>query len=273
MLTLAVAACSPAGSASSTTSQTTAPAAAPARPASPDGIGLWICQRVGTPDRRPHQAALRSYERRNTRLRRLRVATGAAPSGTLVVARTGDIDKLDPALATAFQTIETLGLVYNGLVATDDNGKLIPSLATKWSTSADGKTVTFDLRTGVTWQDGDPFTVGRREGLDRADPRREDRRRRPVQPQDSSPAWTPPMPNTVVLHLSAPNAAILYALSGVNSAILHDEGHHRRHRRQDARRDRAVRLGLVGPGTAGHAEGQPELLRRRAEGRHASSSG
>ena len=37
---------------------------------------------------------------------------------TFVVARTGDIDKLDPQLATAFQTQQTLNLVYSTLVTT-----------------------------------------------------------------------------------------------------------------------------------------------------------
>src|SRR5690606_11023517 len=35
--------------------------------------------------------------------------------GRLIVARTGDIDNLDPHLATAFQTYQTLELVYDTL--------------------------------------------------------------------------------------------------------------------------------------------------------------
>src|SRR5882757_1671267 len=84
-------------------------------------------------------------------------ANGSSGS-TFVVARTGDIDKLDPQLATAFQTEETLGLIYSTLVKTDANGQIQGDLATKWDTSTDGKTVTFTLRSGVTWQDGSPFT-------------------------------------------------------------------------------------------------------------------
>ena len=53
----------------------------------------------------------------------------------LVLARTGDVDKLDPHLATAFQTIQTLGLVYDRLVTTDNDGKIIPGLAEKWEQS------------------------------------------------------------------------------------------------------------------------------------------
>ena len=77
--------------------------------------------------------------------------------GTAVVARTGDIDVLDPHKATAFQTVQTLGLIYDRLVTTDKDGKIIPALAEKWEVAPDATSVTFTLRKGVTWHDGDPF--------------------------------------------------------------------------------------------------------------------
>jgi peptide/nickel transport system substrate-binding protein len=141
-----------------------------------------------------------------------------AGGGTFVVARTGDVDKLDPHLATAFQTVETLGLVYSTLVTTDNGGKIVPGLATKWETSADGKTVTFTLRSGVKFQDGTPFSsadvnaslarilkqstgaVARSNLLAIHD----------VATPDAS---------TVVLHLTAPSAALLYSLASVNASI------------------------------------------------------
>src|SRR5437588_1681104 len=46
-------------------------------------------------------------------------ASGSTTKTTYVVARTGDIDKLDPQKATAFQTISTLDLVYGRLVRID----------------------------------------------------------------------------------------------------------------------------------------------------------
>ncbi len=42
-------------------------------------------------------------------------STPEASTETLVVGRTGDIDNLDPHLATAFQTIDALELVYDSL--------------------------------------------------------------------------------------------------------------------------------------------------------------
>lgn len=41
----------------------------------------------------------------------------------------------------------------------DQTYEYIPSLATSWKISKDGKTFTFKLRPGVTWHDGQPFTA------------------------------------------------------------------------------------------------------------------
>jgi peptide/nickel transport system substrate-binding protein len=125
--------------------------------------------------------------------------------GTFVVARTGDVDKLDPQLATAFQTIETLGLVYSTLVTTDNSGTIVPGLASKWTTSADGKTVTFTLRTGVKFQDGTPFSSADvKASLERI----LDQKTGAVARSNLLAIQTVDAPDaaTVVLHLAAPSA-------------------------------------------------------------------
>jgi oligopeptide transport system substrate-binding protein len=45
--------------------------------------------------------------------------------------------------------------LYEGLVAEDARGGLIPGMAERWSESADGKTWTFVLRPGLRWSNGD----------------------------------------------------------------------------------------------------------------------
>lgn len=47
--------------------------------------------------------------------------------------------------------------LYEGLVAEDARGRLIPGLAERWEASADGRTWTFHLRPGLRWSNGEPL--------------------------------------------------------------------------------------------------------------------
>ena len=78
--------------------------------------------------------------------------------GTLVML----VQPEPPSLASYISTSGPIGLVapkiYDGLLDYDKDLKGVPSLAESWDISEDGKTVTFHLRKGVTWHDGEPFT-------------------------------------------------------------------------------------------------------------------
>ncbi len=67
-----------------------------------------------------------------------------------------------PTLASYVSTSGPIGLVmpkiYEGLFDYDNDGKMVPMLAESYEMSADGKTVTFNLRKNVRWHDGEPFT-------------------------------------------------------------------------------------------------------------------
>src|SRR5688500_10569816 len=47
--------------------------------------------------------------------------------------------------------------LYEGLVAEDGAGRLIPGMAESWDLSDDGRTWTFRLRDGLRWSNGDPL--------------------------------------------------------------------------------------------------------------------
>jgi peptide/nickel transport system substrate-binding protein len=85
--------------------------------------------------------------------------TGTA-GGTLTVALSVEPDTLDPGAATQSAAIQVAREVYDTLIYLDpSNGEFVPGLATSWKTSADGKAVTFTLRTGVTFADGTDFNA------------------------------------------------------------------------------------------------------------------
>jgi peptide/nickel transport system substrate-binding protein len=63
---------------------------------------------------------------------------------------------LNPILETRFTRANAL--IFEGLVGLSSALEPVPVLAESWQSSADGKKLTFKLRSGVKWQDGKPFT-------------------------------------------------------------------------------------------------------------------
>lgn len=78
--------------------------------------------------------------------------------GTLTVAADTEPRNLNPALVASNGVFYVASKVIEPLAEMATDGKLTPLLATAWQGSADGKSVTFTLRDGVTWHDGKPFT-------------------------------------------------------------------------------------------------------------------
>ena len=87
-------------------------------------------------------------------------ALGArAADGTLVWARDGDSDSLDPQRTTTTLSWEVFAQIYDSLLAFDESGKIGPHLAKNWVVSPDGKEVSLTLNGDVTCHDGAPFTA------------------------------------------------------------------------------------------------------------------
>src|SRR3954470_519004 len=82
----------------------------------------------------------------------------ATRGGKMVYARYADSLFLDPVLNDANVDIWVLTNLYDTLLSpTADGVGVQPGLATKWETSADGKTLTLTLRQGVKFADGAPM--------------------------------------------------------------------------------------------------------------------
>lgn len=85
---------------------------------------------------------------------------GATPQygGSLVITTTPEPSLITNALSSAPTTNELATKMFDGLLEYDMDLQPQPSLAESWEVSDDGKTVTFNLRKGVVWHDGKPFT-------------------------------------------------------------------------------------------------------------------
>jgi peptide/nickel transport system substrate-binding protein len=86
--------------------------------------------------------------------------TTSAPTrgGTLVAAIDSDPGQLNPAITTSGGVHTASELMFNGLVGLSPEQKPVPELAESWEVLEDGALYRFDLRDGVTWHDGEPFT-------------------------------------------------------------------------------------------------------------------
>ena len=72
----------------------------------------------------------------------------------------GKGESFDPSLAqSALINVAMCCAVFDSLVHLAPDGSLRPMLATSWSPDATASTWTFQLRQGVTWHDGKPFTA------------------------------------------------------------------------------------------------------------------
>ncbi|MBM3572528.1 MAG: ABC transporter substrate-binding protein, partial [Alphaproteobacteria bacterium] len=91
----------------------------------------------------------------------LTIGLGAATAAgqALRIGLAEDADILDPHLARTFVGRIVFASLCDKLVDIDANLKLVPQLATSWTTSEDGKEVVFKLRQNVVFHDGQPFNA------------------------------------------------------------------------------------------------------------------
>lgn len=143
----------------------------------------------------------------------------AAAGGALVIGVTSDPDTLDPWKATQFQAVNVLQNLYGTLTEFDADLNVVPGLAEKWDVSEDGLTVTFTLRSGVTFADGSAF--------DSADVKHSleaimnpDTAAVSAASLASVASVAAPDESTVVLTMKSPDAALFANLAVVNMAML-----------------------------------------------------
>ncbi len=155
------------------------------------------------------------------------VAGTALPINTVSWAKTGgtlsmliqpEVPTLASYLSTSMPVGQAASKMYDGLLEYNFDLSPRPCLAESWNVSADGKTITFKIRKGVTFHDGKPMTA-------------EDARYsimevlREYHPRGKGnfsliAKAEVPDSHTLVLTLSAPSPSMLMVFSGYESPIL-----------------------------------------------------
>ncbi|WP_105036895.1 ABC transporter substrate-binding protein [Cryobacterium aureum] len=146
-------------------------------------------------------------------------AESAKSGGSLVVGVTSDPDTLFPWKATQFQAVNVLQNVYGTLTEFDGDLNVVPGLAESWDASEDGLTVTLKLREGVTFADGSTF--GSEDAVSSLTKIQEQATAAVSRSALASvTAIEASDENTVLLTLSAPDAALPASLAVINMAML-----------------------------------------------------
>ena len=139
-------------------------------------------------------------------------AQGVRRGGTLRAGLESDPPNMDPHRSTSAVDRQVFQSLYDKLVDTDQNLAIVPMLATSWTISPDGKTITFTLRRGVKFHDGTPFNADAVVyNFNRMrDPNFPSARRSEIGPIQKAEAADP---YTVKITLERPYSPLLYVLT------------------------------------------------------------
>ena len=90
----------------------------------------------------------------------LAAATGASAQQKVLTVGSAFVPvSLDPALSGNGRAGMAIGPAYEPLVRVAADGSFRPALAVKWEIAPDSKSVTFTLREGAKFSDGEPVTA------------------------------------------------------------------------------------------------------------------
>lgn len=145
-------------------------------------------------------------------------ARAAGKGGTLAMVVSPEPNQMIAAFNTASPVTVVSGKIVEGLLTYDFDLSPQPGLATGWEVAADGLSIRFDLRQGVTWHDGKPFTSADvaysiMEILKKHHPRGR-------ATLSAVEAVETPDSHTAILRLSKSSPALMSALAGWESPIV-----------------------------------------------------
>ena len=83
----------------------------------------------------------------------------AQPKDSITISLSAEPPSLDYSLANELNAFSIVSNINEGLIRQEADGSLVPALAESWTYSEDGTEITFTLRQGVTFHNGDPVTA------------------------------------------------------------------------------------------------------------------
>ncbi|PKE30861.1 ABC transporter substrate-binding protein [Rahnella sp. AA] len=145
----------------------------------------------------------------------------AHAESTLRIGLGSDPDMLDPATARTYYGRFVFSAMCERLVDVDQHLQIVPGLAKDWAYSDDGKTLTMNLREGVTFHDGEKFDAAAvKFNIERYLTLPGSLRKSELSSVDSVEVTAP---YTVVFHLKTADAALLMQLTDRAGTILAPE--------------------------------------------------
>lgn len=85
-----------------------------------------------------------------------KIATSSSKEKTLIYGSAADYARINPALD---EHAEIHKIIFSGLTKHDENSKVIPDLAEKWTYDEKNMVYTFNLKKDAKWHDGKDFTA------------------------------------------------------------------------------------------------------------------
>jgi len=123
----------------------------------------------------------------------------------------------DPVTSRTGADINTISLAYASLTRLDKHGEPQPALAKSWHYADGGRTLTFDLRPGLTFTDGTPLDAAAvKTFFERGKAQKDSFLKAELKGVERITADTP---TRVTLHLSEPDYQLPYVMAGRVGAI------------------------------------------------------
>lgn len=88
-----------------------------------------------------------------------KAAADTPKSSTLTVVADTQMTTFNPFVSYYDGELNVIGVIFPALTYNDKNNQPAPYLASKWTTSSDGLTWTFNIRPNLKWSDGQPLTA------------------------------------------------------------------------------------------------------------------